>query len=648
MGQKVGVLTFRVGREGTWKSKWFSDKNYALALSQDYSIRQYLTNLFTSLRCPTSDLLIIRNHNKPILIETTVFLSLENKYKVNFFNNIYKRFDKNIKNIKFFLLKKIGRQSKYSIVQLAQKQWISNQTLIFQFRKKLFVSSCKINIFFCLFYSSKYKCINYFNFFFFNKLYVFFLQHKHCSNFFSLCTRSFSIVPHQTNSFISRVMVRRYSSFSKCIPTSNSTLVQNYSILNRILLKFLLVQRFKSNSYITQRVFRKLFVYLLRHVNTTIFFYKHTLSSKKKKILSLGYFYLLSINKKNKLNTKILFNLFREVVLVQMYISQLLFLKNIISKLVFYLDLNKKNNLSCPYLDAVQSKVLRTCNIKRRALSPYLFGKRMVQVSYAAETFLSSYLKQPVLFVPSYYFGVTPPLKSAKLLCEWIMFELEKGMPMVEVMRQVRRWTQLEFTKALRNQMQSSATKQRDLLVKNSFFKKKYISNASEKYFFLLSDTDKCLNKNYSTPHIKKRVRRILNFTVSGSRSLPYYQRKYTRLIKLLHFLRSTKQFKLFKRAYLKLQLISVLILKKQLSLPLLNVFYLEGVKISLCGRTRKKMMAGVEWYRRGRVPCSTLDAQIDFYHSAAHTKNGSIGIKVWLYYKKNYNLSTPIPRFKK
>lgn len=42
MGQKVNPISFRLGSLQTWKSRWFSDKNYALYLKEDVTIRRFL------------------------------------------------------------------------------------------------------------------------------------------------------------------------------------------------------------------------------------------------------------------------------------------------------------------------------------------------------------------------------------------------------------------------------------------------------------------------------------------------------------------------------------------------------------------------------------------------------------------------------
>ncbi|MCZ6480131.1 MAG: 30S ribosomal protein S3, partial [candidate division NC10 bacterium] len=42
--------------------------------------------------------------------------------------------------------------------------------------------------------------------------------------------------------------------------------------------------------------------------------------------------------------------------------------------------------------------------------------------------------------------------------------------------------------------------------------------------------------------------------------------------------------------------------------------------------------MARREWYREGRVPLHTLDADIDCGFAEAKTLYGAIGVKVWIF----------------
>ena len=57
-----------------------------------------------------------------------------------------------------------------------------------------------------------------------------------------------------------------------------------------------------------------------------------------------------------------------------------------------------------------------------------------------------------------------------------------------------------------------------------------------------------------------------------------------------------------------------------------------EGVKITASGRLAGSEMARRETVMEGRVPRSTLRADIDFAEAEALTTYGRIGIKVWIY----------------
>jgi len=46
MGQKVNPIGFRIGINKTWDSRWFSDKEYANFLHQDFAIREYVEKNF--------------------------------------------------------------------------------------------------------------------------------------------------------------------------------------------------------------------------------------------------------------------------------------------------------------------------------------------------------------------------------------------------------------------------------------------------------------------------------------------------------------------------------------------------------------------------------------------------------------------------
>lgn len=57
-----------------------------------------------------------------------------------------------------------------------------------------------------------------------------------------------------------------------------------------------------------------------------------------------------------------------------------------------------------------------------------------------------------------------------------------------------------------------------------------------------------------------------------------------------------------------------------------------QGVKIMLSGRLDGNEIARDEWLRDGRLPLSTLRADIDYGFSEAHCTYGVVGVKVWIY----------------
>jgi small subunit ribosomal protein S3 len=57
-----------------------------------------------------------------------------------------------------------------------------------------------------------------------------------------------------------------------------------------------------------------------------------------------------------------------------------------------------------------------------------------------------------------------------------------------------------------------------------------------------------------------------------------------------------------------------------------------KGVRIVLSGRIAGAEIARSQKLERGSVPLSTLRARVDFARITAHTRYGTIGVKVWVY----------------
>lgn len=57
-----------------------------------------------------------------------------------------------------------------------------------------------------------------------------------------------------------------------------------------------------------------------------------------------------------------------------------------------------------------------------------------------------------------------------------------------------------------------------------------------------------------------------------------------------------------------------------------------KGIKVRCKGRLNGAEIARMEWYLFGRLPLTTLRADIDYGFAEAKTSYGVIGVKVWIY----------------
>jgi small subunit ribosomal protein S3 len=57
-----------------------------------------------------------------------------------------------------------------------------------------------------------------------------------------------------------------------------------------------------------------------------------------------------------------------------------------------------------------------------------------------------------------------------------------------------------------------------------------------------------------------------------------------------------------------------------------------KGIKVRCKGRLNGAEIARAEWYLFGRLPLTTLRADIDYGFSEAKTAYGVVGVKVWIY----------------
>lgn len=57
-----------------------------------------------------------------------------------------------------------------------------------------------------------------------------------------------------------------------------------------------------------------------------------------------------------------------------------------------------------------------------------------------------------------------------------------------------------------------------------------------------------------------------------------------------------------------------------------------RGIKVMGSGRMSGVEIARKEWYKEGKIPLHTIDANIDYSTAIAKTTYGVIGLKVWVY----------------
>ena len=69
------------------------------------------------------------------------------------------------------------------------------------------------------------------------------------------------------------------------------------------------------------------------------------------------------------------------------------------------------------------------------------------------------------------------------------------------------------------------------------------------------------------------------------------------------------------------------------------------GIKVQCSGRLGGAEIARTEWYNEGRLPLSTLRADVDYGYIKAVTMYGTIGVKCWIYRdEKAINTVAPKP----
>ena len=72
--------------------------------------------------------------------------------------------------------------------------------------------------------------------------------------------------------------------------------------------------------------------------------------------------------------------------------------------------------------------------------------------------------------------------------------------------------------------------------------------------------------------------------------------------------------------------------LLKQSVEDVMGVNGVKGAKVGMSGRLDGAEMSRSEYLIKGKIPLSTLRADIDYAYTIAYTKYGTVGVKVWIY----------------
>ena len=204
------------------------------------------------------------------------------------------------------------------------------------------------------------------------------------------------------------------------------------------------------------------------------------------------------------------------------------------------------------------------------------------------------------LFFPTFfYYKKFPSFLSAKLVNDYVLLEMEKGNNIYRIFKSLQMY-----------QMKEKLKLKQELMV--SF----------NKDFFY-----------YTFNRIKKSLQQKL---------LQFKKLNKNRRSKLLFL------FKFNKRIYFNIFLnIKSIFEELYYNEVLAKKYPLIGIRIECNGPTKRGRQARLIAYHQivknyklfGKMPNKSILADIDYYQSFARTKQGSIGIKVWIFfYSKTYN----------
>ncbi len=281
------------------------------------------------------------------------------------------------------------------------------------------------------------------------------------------------------------------------------------------------------------------------------------------------------------------------------YTSKLKLIKsNIIC--YFYLNKNKNNMHTLYYLKENYKKELSRDIFDERTYYNFFFYFFLYYFTLNVEKTMYLFTGNKCIFYPIfYYYNKFPSILSAKLINDYVLLELEKGNNMFRIFKSLQRY-QLKEKYKLRQELLVDFNKE---LFYNFF--NKYKLKLKEKFKFFKTLKKQKLKFNYLLSKLNKKHLFNKYIEIKG----------------------------LFEELYYN----EVLIKK----------YPLIGIRIECNGPPKRGRQARLVAYHQivknyklfGKMPNKSILADIDYYQSFARTKQGSIGIKVWVFfYSKTYD----------
>jgi len=281
------------------------------------------------------------------------------------------------------------------------------------------------------------------------------------------------------------------------------------------------------------------------------------------------------------------------------YIDKLNLLRSSITYF-FNLKLKKKELVSFYYIKENYRRELGRDVFDERTYYDFFFYFFLYSFTLNVEKTIYLFTGNKCIFYPVfYYYKKFPSFLSAKLINDYVLLELEKGNNMFRIFKSLQSY-QLKEKYKLKQELMVDFNKELFFLFFN-----KYKQELKDKFSFF---------KKLKKKHIK------LNNILSKFNKKSFFS-KFIEIKKL------------FEELYYN----EVLIKK----------YPLIGIRIECNGPPKRGRQARLVAYHQivknyklfGKMPNKSILADIDYYQSFARTKQGSIGIKVWIFfYSKTYD----------